>query len=364
MKFKLNFFILFGIKIFSSSIGNLFKIYNFNTKFSVMWPVFDKGQTWISIQQAELGSQASDRMLERTRQQVMAQTVGTYFDLLLAQSQVTVVEKTLQTAQAHQRIVQNRHEGGLAVKSDLLRDVVHVAELEQQLLQVKSLEEITQSMLNACMGISEKNRYRLETPLKRGEVISEPMNHWIDTALSKRPDYLFMRDQREIAQKEVQKQRAAHLPSVNLMGDYELNSEDYNDVGDNYTVGVMVNLNLFAGNRISAKVREALANLKAAESRLTGLEQQVRVETQRAYLQSQNAWQRMDASEAAVTQAEENLRIVKSRYENGLLTIVELLDSEVAFQRAQTNFLQAVHDHQVAKAQLELAAGTLEPSNY
>lgn len=337
---------------------------NFVSKFSVVWPVFDRAQSWIGIEQAKLDSQANGWMLERTRQQVIARTVGSYLDLLLAQAQLLVVEKAMETARAHQRIVQNRHEGGLAVKSDLLRDVVHVAELEQQVLQAKMIEETTQSMLNACMGVSEKNRYRLETQLKRGSAVSEPMNHWIDTALTRRPDYRYMLDQLEIAQKQVEKEKAAHLPSVNLVGDYELNSEAYNDVGDNYTVGVLVNLNLFSGNRISAKVREAAANRKAAESRVSGLEQQVRVETQRAYLQSRNAWQRMDASEAAVSQAEENLRIVKSRYENGLLTLVELLDSEVAFQRAQTHFLQAVHDHRVATTQLELAAGTLDPSNY
>ena len=56
----------------------------------------------------------------------------------------------------------------------------------------------------------------------------------------------------------------------------------------------------------------------------------------------------------AVTQAEEALRIVRNRYQNGLFTIVDLLNSELALQQAHTNYLQAVHDYKVANASLML----------
>jgi outer membrane protein len=337
-------------------------INNFSSRLSVVWPVFDSGQTWIGMQQAKLDSQANGRMLESVQQQVIARTVRAYLDLLLASAQLSVVDKALETARAHLKIVQDRQEGGLSVKSDLLRDVVHVADLEQQRLQAKNMEEIGQSILNAAMGVPEKDRYQLDTQLTKRSALEESLDFWIHTALSKRPDYLQMMDQVEIARKQVEKERAAHLPSLSLMGNYEVNTEDFNDTGDNYTVGAMVNLNLFSGNRISAKIREATANLKSAEARLSGLTQQVRVETQQAYLQSLSAWQRIDASEAAVNQADENLRIVKTRYENGLLTIVSLLDAEAASQKAQTNYLQAIHDHQAARTQLALATGTLDES--
>jgi len=90
------------------------------------------------------------------------------------------------------------------------------------------------------------------------------------------------------------------------------------------------------------------------------LKQQVQVETRQAYLQADSSRRRIQVARLAVTQAEEALRIVRNRYKNGLFTIVDLLNSELALQQAQTNRLRAIHDYKVANANLLLAAGTLD----
>jgi outer membrane protein TolC len=65
-------------------------------------------------------------------------------------------------------------------------------------------------------------------------------------------------------------------------------------------------------------------------------------------------------AKTAADQAEEGLRIVKNRYNNGLLTIVDLLDAELAHQQARTNYFKALHDYKVARVDLELAAGIID----
>jgi len=121
-----------------------------------------------------------------------------------------------------------------------------------------------------------------------------------------------------------------------------------------------VTFNIFSGNLTSAKVREAKAALRQVQAARRKLKQRVLVETRQAYLQADNAWRRIQVARAAVAQAEEALRIVRNRYKNGLFTIVDLLNSELALQQAHTNHLRAVHDYKVANANLMLAAGTLD----
>ncbi len=62
---------------------------------------------------------------------------------------------------------------------------------------------------------------------------------------------------------------------------------------------------------------------------------------------------------AAVSMAEESLRIIKNRYEAGLTTVTELLRNETALLEARTRRLAAVYDQRVAAAMLERASGTL-----
>ena len=85
----------------------------------------------------------------------------------------------------------------------------------------------------------------------------------------------------------------------------------------------------------------------------------MRVETQRAFYQAHSAWQSIAVARAAVDQAGEGLRIVANRYRNGLLTIVDLLDAQVALQQARTQVFRALHDYKVARIELALASGTI-----
>ena len=129
---------------------------------------------------------------------------------------------------------------------------------------------------------------------------------------------------------------------------------------NNYTVGLLLRFNLFSGFENEAKVHEALANLQQVKAVIRQFELAIEVETRRAFLQTQSAFERIKVAEAAVSQAEESLRIVRNRYENGLFTIVDLLDAETALQQARTNYLRSIYDHKVAMAQLHLAAGTMD----
>ena len=90
------------------------------------------------------------------------------------------------------------------------------------------------------------------------------------------------------------------------------------------------------------------------------LEQGIRVETREAYLSAQSAWQRIQVAQTAVDQAEEGLRIVMNRYQNGLLTIVGVLDAEVADQQARTLHFKALHDYKVARINLAKASGIID----
>ena len=91
-----------------------------------------------------------------------------------------------------------------------------------------------------------------------------------------------------------------------------------------------------------------------------GLERQIRVETRQAYFEARSAWKRIRVAREAMEQASEALRIVGSRYQNGLLTILDLLNAELALQHADTRHLYALHDYHVSRARLLLAAGELD----
>jgi outer membrane protein len=341
-------------------LNNPDPIDNYAGRITAIWPLYDSGQSWYSFRQAELGQKASQLEMIRMRRQVIARTVVTYVGLLMAREQLAIVQQTLTTAEAHRKMVASRYQSGFVVKSDLLQTDVHIANLEQQQLQAASQQEVAGAELNAAMGSAIDSKYQLTSRLESNLEITGSLEHWVDMALGRRADLKQIELQQAAVEEEIKKARAAYLPSLNLTGNYEVNTENFDESSDNYSVGAVVTFNIFSGNRTSAKVAEAKASLKKIEALRRQLKQRIQVETRQAYLQADSSRRRIQVARLAVTQAEEALRIVRNRYKNGLFTIVDLLNSELALQQAHTNRLQAVHDYKVASANLMLAAGTLD----
>ena len=334
-------------------------INNFASTFALSWSIYEGGRTKLGWEQAKQNLSIASLTLERTRQNVIAQTAAAYVGLVLAQKNIMVIKQALDTATANLKMIQSRYDSGFVVKSDLLRAKVRIADLEQQYLLAKSRFRIGEAMLNASMGSGDANPLNPVTPLTIGSEINETIDNWINIALSKRPEMENLRLEEEIAKKEVKKSRAGHYPDVNLIGNYEINSEDFSDSADNYTLGAVVRVNIFSGNRISEETKTAKSMLSRVQEMQKSMELGIKVQTREAFLKAQSARERIQVVKISVDQAEESLRIVKNRYNNGLLTIVGLLDAEVARQQAHTNYFKALHDYKVARIALALASGTI-----
>lgn len=335
-------------------------INNFASTFSLSWSIYEGGRTKLGWEQAKQNLSVASLTLERTRQNIIARTATAYVGLVLSQKNIVVINDALETAKANLKMIRSRYNSGFVVKSDLLRAMVRIADLEQQQLMVKSRFKIGEAMLNAAMGSGNAKLLSPVTPLTIGSEISGTIDDWINTALHKRPEMENLHLAEDIARKEIKKSQALHYPDVNLIGNYEINTEDFSDSADNYTIGAVLRINIFSGNRITEETKAAVSMLGRVQQMKKSVELNIQVQAREAFLKSKSARERIQVAKIAVDQAEESLRIVKNRYNNGLLSIVGLLDAEVARQQAHTDYFKALHDYKVARIELALASGTMD----
>jgi outer membrane protein TolC len=184
-------------------------------------------------------------------------------------------------------------------------------------------------------------------------------------AFEGRSDYLAAQAALEAQAKTVDAARAAHWPTIWLQGAYGgrwaadptdrpsgVSSSD--DVG---RLGIVLDIPIFDGGRIEARVRQERARLSAAQERLRRLELQVQLDVETAVLNIGSAAQRVEATEKAIEQAEESLRIEREKYDLGRGSITDVLDAQSALLDSQTNYYRALADYSTASAQLKLAVG-------
>ena len=149
------------------------------------------------------------------------------------------------------------------------------------------------------------------------------------------------------------------------MANYEINNHRFSSEGqDSWSVGVLLNWNLFSGGLDRARIAEARANQQRAAAERERLGNAIALEVRDAFLALQTARERVAVARQAVTSAEESLRIVRDRYESGLTTIVELLDSEMALTAARTSLIRTLYDATVGQARLDLSLGLLDPTRF
>jgi outer membrane protein TolC len=118
-----------------------------------------------------------------------------------------------------------------------------------------------------------------------------------------------------------------------------------------------LDLPIFEGGRIEARVRQERARLSAEQERLRRLELQIRLDVETAILNIGSSAQRVEATGKAIDQAEESLRIEREKYDLGRGSITDVLDAQSALLDSQTNYYLALADYSTASAQLKLAVG-------
>ena len=115
---------------------------------------------------------------------------------------------------------------------------------------------------------------------------------------------------------------------------------------------------IFDGLATRARVKQAKSGLRQIQIGMEQLKDGIGLEVRAAFFGFQESKELLKAQEETVQQAEESLRIANLRYENGMITNIELMDAELAFTQAQTNRFNALHDYIIAIAKLEKATAS------
>ena len=340
-------------------------ITNWRTNLSGSVPLFLGGRTVLAYQQAQLGQTAAEQGRLRAEQEVIFGVIRAYSAILLSREALSAVQVAVRTAEANLAAAESRYEAGLVVASDALAARVRLARLREEAIAAANQVRLSQAALNEAMGLPLGQPHRLTGQLDLPPALSEQLDALEASARTQRPDYRQLDLEVQRLEKDILRTKGALLPTMHLMGNYEINNQNFASNGqDSWSVGVVLNLNLFNGGGDHARIVEAQANHQRAVAQRERMANAIGLEVHDAFLAYQTARDWVAVAREAVTQAEESLRIVQDRYDAGLTTIVELLDSETALTAARTNLTRTLYDATVSLARLDLSLGRLDRARF
>ena len=328
--------------------------------FALSMPLYTGGQLVSGYKQADYNLKSTKQELMQSWQSTVFNTKQAFFGILLAEHFVEVAQGSVKDAEDFYENVKIQHEVGMASQFDLLRSEVRLANLQPQLIKAKNNLEIAKLNLKTILGLDLSSE--IETEGRLEYIPSEiDLEECITKALSNRPELKQLNFQKRIAGEGLKMARASGLPSVAISGQYNYWADQFNfkeDTWQNYySLNLVLSIPVFNGLSSSAKAAKSKAVIKELELTQEGLIEMLKFEVMQAVLKIKEAEQSLLSQEKNVEQAQESLRIAELNYNEGLVTILDVQQTQTALAQAKTNYSQALYDYSVARAELDKATG-------
>ena len=335
---------------------------NFQTRFTLQQPLFTGGKVQNLYHAASRDAEAVRWEVEGMLAGIGLQTIQAYWGLSLAEESVKVAEMAVATAEESLRQIELLHAEGTVVRSDLLSAKVRLADFQDTLVRARGRARVAETELEILVGEGPEGRWEVSSLLPPGpqEVPGLDPASLFEVAKQKRPDYVSLKARSEAAAANVRAARGSFLPQFGVEASYEWNAPQFSeDLEGSYVLGVGLDWSLFEGFRDRASLKEARSNDEAARYRLRSHEDRMILEIAEAVAAVQTNQESLQVTQERVAQAEESLRIIQQRYREGLTTVLELEQAELALSSSRLQKLQAIHDLRISLAKLRWVTGEL-----
>jgi outer membrane protein len=321
--------------------------------------ITDFGRTANLTGSAKLRAQAEANNAQATREQILLAVDGAFFAGQQAQSVILVAEQTVAARQSFLDQV-----GALAtnkLRSDLDVSFARVNVEEGKLLLSKAQNDLQAAFaqISTLMGLREPKSYRLvEQPMPAE--LSTNVSQFVQLALQARPDLLSLRNSHEAALKFARAEKALHYPTISAIGSAGVIPIGDSALPDNYAAaGLSLTLPLYAGGLYSARQQEAELRARAADENLRDLEDNVIRDVRIAWLNAQNAFERLRITAQLLDNAKQSYDLAQARYSNGISSIVEYNQAQLNLLSAQIAYADTQYEYLLRRSALNYQTGSL-----
>jgi outer membrane protein len=346
------------------SLNSPSPVENLQTRATLQQNIWDFGRTRDRREEARLGIDLTDQSHEEHKRQVLLSVFDGYYSASLARAALETARLALRSAESIESQAKARVESGLAVEADLLRSRVYLASAKQQEIEAQGQLETAQAQLNRLMGEPLGEAVGETAPLTVKPISLPSEETLLSEQKQRRPDYQNLLTELRQAELTVNARAKERLPVIAGFTTWEADNPSLNDYGgNNWSAGISLRWNLFAGGSDAAQLEAARQRREQKRRQIAAMESAMALEIRRAIIRYRAAEQQVLAARAAEAEGEEGLRILRNRYDAGLATMTDLLSAETARSSARTSLAQALCRQRLAYAQVEYAAGILSPTS-
>lgn len=288
---------------------------------------------------------------QRTKEYIEFEVEKAYTVLQMAYRAKQLLEESLADVKGIHQSVSNFYEQGLLQKSDLLNAQVQVNTVESALTKAKSNIQNVSDGLHLLMGDGDSRTTLKVDSLKQNYHLNNQLFN--EGRLHMRADVMALKKALEATNMMVKSSRMAFIPRINAFGSYGWNDAKIAGFkSDSYLVGINLSWTLFSGNKNRSQLRMSKFQRSKMQEELSLHLMKSKIELSKTRRSLDDSQTEIETQQISVEQAEEALRILANRHQEGLVNTTDLLMAQAQLYKQKLLLHQAIMSYNITESYL------------
>ena len=321
----------------------------------------------IAVEQGERGVDVAQAQLDAATQDLLVRVSQAYFDVLAAQDTLTFVQAQKAAVSEQLASAKRNFEVGTSTVTDSREAQARYDLVIAQEIAAENDLRVKKLALDQLVGITGTQPVALAQPVQLPSVQPDDVAAWVQTAQDQQPGVRQAQIALDIARLETRKAGTGHLPTVDLQAGYNIarnpngtvTTPGMNSRTNNASVGVALNLPLFAGFAVQNRIKETLALEEKAQADLETTRRNVAQATRAAFFGVQSGQGQVRALEAAEASSQSALDANMLGYQVGVRINIDVLNAQSQLFQTKRDLAQARYNVLLGTLKLRQAAGSL-----
>lgn len=325
-------------------------------------PLYNR-QKFAEYRQGKQRADYSEAVFDAKTQQVAVSLAGRYFDVLLTRETIDLATAKLKAFEQQVAAAQRRFDLGDGTITDVDQATARRDLAQAELIEAQDNQAVALRLLQEILGQVSENLATLRQEFPTPALQPASLPEWLSQAKANNPSLRAQQFNHGVAEEEVNRAKSGHWPTVDLVLGYTDSDSDSVSTIDQQnryaSAGVELNMPLYAGGGVSARVRQAVASREQAGEELNATREEVLSATTREFRGVQSGETRIRALERAVISSERAQDSARKSFLAGSSTNLDILNAEEQVYIARRDLLEAKLRYLQARLQLAAAVGLL-----
>lgn len=284
------------------------------------------------------------------KNKVITSVIEDYYRAKFA-DKVIQIRKDLQTnIEGHVSNAKKLFGNGMLSKANLLRAEVALACAKKDYQTSLMDKDLASILLNNTLGI-DTSGMELASPMEMLKD-AKPVAYYAQKADSANTTLRLLESKKMMLRQKYKAAVGKLFPDIAAVGQYQLLQDKLTFAEPEWTIGLTASFNVFGGGSDVNEIRASKAELEALDARISSVKKLIYTAIRNFYNRCETAKKDYEALETNKILAEENLKLFRASFREGLATSLEVVDAELALTKIKIDRAKAVLDYNTAYANL------------